>query len=169
MSDATPKTSKVCDNKSVGVIIRDTAGMVVLIKRANFPIGYAPVAGHIDDHGSVEQAAVDEVQEEVGLIITMEDLGSTSIAERRYTNHCRRQGGTYHDWWVFFVDKYQGEIKPDPNETKGADWYDVVELQRLADRTREYQAQMIEQADWEADPGLEETWVDMLVELGLIR
>lgn len=166
MNETTPK---ICDNKSVGVILRNNDGSVALIKRAFFPIGYAPVAGHIDDHGSVEQAAVDEVREEVGLTIAKEDLQPTSISERRYTNHCRRQGGTYHDWSVFIVNTYSGEIVADAEETKGADWYSIVEVQQLADRTREYQAQMIEQAAWEAEPGLEEIWVDMLSELAFIR
>jgi NADH pyrophosphatase NudC (nudix superfamily) len=161
--------SKPCDNKSVGIIVRNAEGSIVLLKRARFPFGYAPVAGHIDDHGSVEQAAIDETAEEVGLTITKEDLQPTSIVETRFNNHCRRRGGTYHDWWVFIVDKFSGSIVPSEDETKGADWYTVEEVQQLADRTGQYRAQMIEQAEWEENPGLEEIWVDMLVQLGLIR
>lgn len=161
--------SKSCDNKSVGIIIRNAEGSIVLLKRARFPFGYAPVAGHIDDHGSVEQAAVDETVEEVGLTITKEDLKPTAIAKTRFNNHCRRRGGTFHDWWVFIVDHFSGNIVPSEEETKGADWYTMEEVQLLADRTAQYQAQMIEQAEWEANPGLEEIWVEMLQQLGLIR
>ena len=32
-------------------------------------MGYAPVAGHIDDHGGPIKAAVDEVHEEVGFTV----------------------------------------------------------------------------------------------------
>src|ERR1019366_5810903 len=67
-------TAKLCDNKSVGIIVRNPEGSFALLKRAYFPIGYAPVAGHVDDHGSVEQAAVDEVIEEIDLTVTVEDL-----------------------------------------------------------------------------------------------
>jgi 8-oxo-dGTP pyrophosphatase MutT (NUDIX family) len=165
----TETTSKLCDNKSVGIIVRNPEGSFALLKRAFFPIGYAPVAGHVDDHGSVEQAAIDEVAEEIGLTITKEDLQPTAIAATRFNNHCRRRGGTYHDWWVYMVDHYSGEIVPDPEETKGADWYAPSELQQLADRTRDFQAQMIEQQDWVDAPGLEEIWVTMLVQLELIR
>jgi 8-oxo-dGTP pyrophosphatase MutT (NUDIX family) len=165
----TEVASKPCDNTSVGVIIRNENGAFALLRRARFPFGYAPVAGHIDDHGSVEQAAIDEVVEEIGLHITQEDLHPTVIARTRFDYHCRRKGGTFHDWWVFTVGNYTGEIKPSLDETKGADWYTASELQLLADRARQYQAQMIEQPEWEADPGLEEIWVIMFAQLGYIH
>jgi 8-oxo-dGTP pyrophosphatase MutT (NUDIX family) len=169
MTDVTPTPSKLCDNKSVGIIVRNPEGSYALLKRAFFPVGYAPVAGHVDDHGSVEQAAVDEVAEEIGLTITVEDLQPTAIAGTHFNNHCRRQGGTYHDWWVFLVDHFTGYIVPNADETKGADWYTAEDLQLLADRTGQYQAQMIEQQDWLNEPGLEENWVTMLKQLGIIR
>jgi 8-oxo-dGTP pyrophosphatase MutT (NUDIX family) len=162
-------TSKPCDNKSVGIIVRRTDGAVALLKRARFPFGYAPVAGHIDDHGSVEQAAIDESQEEIGLIITKENLHPTDVAGTRFNNHCRRRGGTFHDWWVFIVDQFSGDIIPSADETKGAGWYAIQDIQLLADRTRDYKAQLIEQQDWEAEPGLEEVWVEILSRLGIIR
>jgi|HubBroStandDraft_4_1064222.scaffolds.fasta_scaffold114740_2 8-oxo-dGTP pyrophosphatase MutT (NUDIX family) len=160
---------KICDNKSVGVIIRGPENSFALLKRAFFPVGFAPVAGHVDDHGSVEQAAIDEVHEEVGLTVKLEDLVPTAIVGTRFNNHCRRKGGTYHDWWVFEVTKFSGEIIPDPTETQGAAWYGAEDVQLLADRTRQYQAQMIEQQDWLANPGLEEIWVTMLEQLGYIH
>lgn len=160
---------KVCDNKSVGIIVRNAEGEIAILKRARFPFGYSPVAGHVDDHGSVEQAAVDETLEEIGLTVQVSDLQPTAIAGTRFNNHCRRRGGTFHDWWVFIVDHYSGEILPSPDETQGAAWYSVEDIQRLAERTRDYQAQMIEQQDWEADPGLEQIWVTMFEQLGIIR
>jgi 8-oxo-dGTP pyrophosphatase MutT (NUDIX family) len=166
MPEPSPKR---CDNKSVGIIIRNSEGSIVLLKRARFPFGYAPVAGHVDDHGSVEQAAVDETIEEVGLTITTEDLQPTAIAETRFNNRCRRQGGTFHDWWVFIVDHFSGSITPSEEETKGADWYTMDKVRQLVDRTELYRTQKIDEAEWEANPGLEEIWVDMLQQLGLIR
>jgi 8-oxo-dGTP pyrophosphatase MutT (NUDIX family) len=165
----TEAASKPCDNKSVGIIVRNPDGAIALLKRARFPFGYAPVAGHVDDHGSPAQAAVDETIEEIGLTITTEDLHPTEIAATRFNNHCRRRGGTFHDWWVFTVDHYGGYITPSAEETEGADWYTVEEIQQLADRTVQYQAQMIEQQDWIDSPGLEENWVTMLQQLGIIR
>jgi len=40
-----------CDNKAVGVLIFDKDDRMLLLKRGRYPMGYAPVAGHIDDHG----------------------------------------------------------------------------------------------------------------------
>src|SRR5487761_1087297 len=91
--------SKICDHTSVGVIIHDQMGSLALLKRAKFPVGIAPAAGHIDDHGSPEQAARDEVYEELGIKVT--DLAKTSISNRRVENKCRREGGDYHYWYVF--------------------------------------------------------------------
>ena len=73
---------KNCDNKSVGVIIQNPEGEVALLRRAKFPVGMAPVAGHVDEHGSPEQAAIDEAAEEVGLHISLSGLRSTIIQAR---------------------------------------------------------------------------------------
>jgi len=62
----------LCDNKSVGVIVQNDGGDILLLHRARFPFGMAPPAGHIDDHGSPEQAAVTEVFEEVGLTLPID-------------------------------------------------------------------------------------------------
>ena len=166
MSELTPE---MCDNKSVGVVITNTEGELALLRRARFPIGIAPPAGHIDDHGSPEQTAVDEVHEELGLMISFGGLHKTAIQERRVDNQCRRPGGDHHNWTVFETNQFEGGLRPDPDETRGADWYEPELVQALADRTRALQAGQIPQVDWEADPGLEEVWVDFLSELGYVE
>lgn len=160
--------SKTCDHTSVGVIVRDQEGRFALLKRALFPIGIAPAAGHIDDHGGAEQAAVDEVDEELGLSVKGK-LQRTAIYNRRVDNKCRREGGDYHHWTVYEVTIDHTALRPSPDETKGATWYDRGAVQALADRTAEYQEGKISQADWEANPGLEEVWVPFLEELGYIK
>lgn len=167
----TAKAIKRCDNKSVGIIVRNRDGSVAILKRALFPIGYAPVAGHVDadEHGgTIEQAAIDEVHEEIGLTITREDLRPTAIAGVRFNNRCRRPGGDYHDWWVFTVDHFEGTITPSVEETKGAGWYTEEQLRNFVDRTRNYQTGGITEEEWEADPGLEEMWVEMMERTGII-
>ena len=79
---------KNCDNKSVGMLIwKDDK--LLLIERMKFPFGFAVPAGHVDDHGSFEDAAKEEVQEEVGFEVTNLKL----ITEGRKENICRRPGG----------------------------------------------------------------------------
>lgn len=163
---------KVCDNISVGVIIESPEREIVLLKRAKFPIGYAPPAGHgdlDDEHGSIEQAAVGEVSQEVGLTIATEGLTRTVVNNRRVYNQCRREGGTYHNWFVFEARDYSGTITPSPDETQGARWYPQAEVQELADRTKDYEAGNVTEEAWAANPGLEPIWKDFFVELGRVE
>ncbi len=157
-----------CDNMSVGVIIRSPEGEFALLKRARFPIGIAPPAGHIDEHGRPEQAAVAEVHEELGLMIALDGLRNTVIQGRRVNNQCRRPGGDHHDWRVYESTEYSGVLTPDADETQGAGWYDPDQLQALADRTKAFQAGQLSQAAWETNPGLEEVWLDFFTELGYV-
>lgn len=154
---------KKCDYTSVGVVVHDSAGRFALLRRAKFPIGIAPAAGHIDDHGSPEQAALAEVREELGL--TLHELKKTAIYNRRVENRCRRPGGSYHIWYIYEATTSEIILRPDADETKGARWYDRTELQDLAERTRAYHAGKVGEADWAANPGLEEVWLPFMEEL----
>lgn len=158
--------AKQCDNKSVGVLITNQKGEVALLKRAYFPVGIAPPAGHMDAFPSPVVAAITEVQEEVGLAIAEDKLRITAIDGWRVDNACRRIGGDHHVWWVFETSEFGGEITPDPNETQGAGWYTQEQIKALSERTSAFQKGGISQADWEANPGLEPVWVDFLAELG---
>jgi ADP-ribose pyrophosphatase YjhB (NUDIX family) len=85
-----------CDHTSVGVLVWHGESLL-LIERKNFPFGFAPPAGHVDDHGSYEEAARIELEEEVGLHATSISL----VIEGRKQNPCRRVGGNWHYWKVF--------------------------------------------------------------------
>jgi 8-oxo-dGTP pyrophosphatase MutT (NUDIX family) len=159
---------KNCDNMSVGVIIQSPEGEFALLKRARFPVGIAPPAGHVDEHGQPEQAAINEVHEELGLVIAINGLLSTVIQNRRVDNQCRRPGGDHHNWWVYESGEYSGDLSPDADETQGAGWYSPDDLQVLADRTKAFQAGQVSQQEWETSPGLEEVWLDFFTELGYI-
>jgi 8-oxo-dGTP pyrophosphatase MutT (NUDIX family) len=158
--------TKVCDNKSVGVIVRDLAGRFALLKRAKFPVGIAPSAGHIDDHGSPEQAAVDEVREELG--IKLDGLTKTPIYARRVENICRRPGGDHHAWYVYESTVADTALEPDADEARGADWYSAEQLNVLADRTRAFHAGKVSETDWTANPGFEEVWLPFMEELSYV-
>lgn len=159
--------AKECDHLSVGTIIEDGINIALLL-RAKLPQAYAPPAGHIDQHGSPEQAAINEPFEELGLIIAPEALIKTAIANRRVDNPCPRGGGNYHHWWVFRATQFEGRITPSADETRGAAWYDREQLQALADRTIQWRADGSNSEDWQQNPGLEEVWLGFLAELGYI-
>jgi 8-oxo-dGTP pyrophosphatase MutT (NUDIX family) len=102
--DGVAAATKRCDNTSVGILIQDDQGRLLVFNRATLPWGVAPPAGHIDDHGTPEQAATAEVHEEVGLQV--EDL--ELVARRWRDNRCRRADGPQAEpgiepVWVLFL------------------------------------------------------------------
>src|SRR5690625_4332025 len=60
-----------CCGTSVGVIATDAADRTLMITRGWYPVGIAPVAGHVADaHTDPAAALVAEVREETGLEVT---------------------------------------------------------------------------------------------------
>ncbi|HUD05784.1 MAG TPA: NUDIX domain-containing protein [Candidatus Saccharimonadales bacterium] len=160
--------AKECDHLSVGVIIEKDE-KIALLRRANFPIAISPPAGHVDGHGSLEQTAVDEVFEELGLIVPVEGLINTDIVNRRVENKCQRIGGDHHSWTVYRATDFGGNLNPSPDETRGAGWYDKKQYEILANRTRQMREGILTPEEWRQNPGLEEVWLGFLSELGYIN
>lgn len=155
-----------CDNTSVGVLITNPARCYLMITRAKFPIGIAPVAGHVDEHGSPYDAALAETQEEVGLDVTSLDL----VAEGWRGNVCRRASARPargHQWWIFQAQT-AGFVKASREETRGARWYSPAQLQVLTWRTASYARGLVLEEDWERQPGIEPVWCRWLVERGVV-
>jgi 8-oxo-dGTP pyrophosphatase MutT (NUDIX family) len=154
-----------CDNASVGVIATDELGRYLMLMRARPPAGVAPVAGHIDDHGSPTEAAAAEVREEVGLQV----VESTQLTARWRPNVCRRTSpGRVGHYWTVYRARVTGRLRPSREETLGAGWYTRAELGRLADRTAAYAHGRIGEADWQTRPGIEPVWCQWLVVAGAI-
>lgn len=112
------KPPKYCDHTSVGVVIYNQNNEVLLIERGTFPYGMAVPAGHVDDHGTFEEAAIAEVLEEVGLNINELKL----IAEGRRENPCRRENGTWHYWKIYEAMANTTELRLSEREAKRAEW-----------------------------------------------
>ncbi|MDA2810367.1 NUDIX hydrolase [Nocardiopsis sp. RSe5-2] len=170
---------KVCDQRTVGVLIGDTRGRLLMIERGTAPVGRAPVAGHWDldqgaDHGTLrtpEDVARAEVREEVGLEVTA--LHDTGIRDLWVPTWCRRRlpagaAEPGHAWTVYTAAT-TGVLTPDERETKGADWYDRDQVMQLAERTANYAVGLVPEEEWQADPGLEPVWVVLLNGLGWLR
>ncbi|MEE1823766.1 NUDIX hydrolase [Streptomyces sp. BE20] len=152
---------KTCDNTSVGVFITDHRGRYLMFDRATFPVGAAPAAGHIDDHGSARDAARAEVEEELGLTVT----GCWR------DNPCRRRPGargTGHDWTVYRATVV-GDLVPSARETKNVRWIPPVALQELVDRTVAYAHGRVTDAEFEAEPGIEPVWVQWLADVAAVH
>ena len=153
----------ICDHKSVGMLIRK-GGKILLIERKRPIFGFAPPAGHVDNKGSFENAAKEEVEEEVGLTPKKIKL----IIEGKKNNPCRRKDGTWHYWKIYQVEA-EGEIKRSEEETKQADWFSNNQINSLAKRTQKYLAGKISEEEWQKSPGLEPVWFEWFKELKILK
>lgn len=156
--------TKYCDHAAVGVLISSPAGLLVF-ERARPPAGIAPVAGHVDQHGGPEQAARDEVGEEVGLAVTSLRLLTTAWRP----NRCRRPTSDRvgHHWSIYRAEAF-GEIRPSAKEVRAPRWLLPEQLQQYAHRTAAYAEGRLSEEQFAAEPGLEPVWVRFLHELRLV-
>lgn len=144
--------TKVCDHTSVGMLVYK-GNKILLIERKKYPFGFATPAGHVDDKGTYENAAREELEEEVGLKAKSLKL----IKEGKKNNPCRRQGSSWHYWKIYKVE-VEGKLKPSKDETKQAGWYTRKQIEKLAKKTEQYLAGKILESEWQASPGLEPVW-----------
>jgi len=159
--------TKRCDNTSVGVIITDTHDRYLLFTRVTPPVGVAPAAGHIDTHGTAEQAAREEVNEELGLTVTT----LTPLLTCWRSNVCRRQHGPHgpgHQWTVYHAT-VTGTLHTSPDEATDARWHTRRSLQQLANRTLDHATGRLTADQFRTHPGLEPVWADFLYQTGLIH
>lgn len=166
LKEVQKKSEKDCDNKSVGMIIEEN-GKILLVEREKPPFGFSFPAGHVDDHGSFEQAAIEETSEETGLKVTSLSL----IFEGKLKNYCRRKGGTWH-YWKIYKTKVEGEINFSREESKQCNWYTKEQVQQLVDRSKKYLAGEISEEEWNKNPGMEPLFqlqlgIDKLINLSI--
>jgi NADH pyrophosphatase NudC (nudix superfamily) len=149
-----------CNNTSVGVVLKK-GDSVYLIKRKNFPYGFACPAGHLDDGEGYEGGAVREIKEEVGIEISNLKL----IFSETKKIPCKR-GGSFHDWKIFQAE-YSGNFKMQDLEVSDGGFYDREFIKQLMDKTETYLRKEISEEDWQKDPGMEVVWYEFFKELNL--
>jgi ADP-ribose pyrophosphatase YjhB (NUDIX family) len=165
---AVPSTiTKRCDNTSVGVLIYNQQGRLLLFRRQDAPLGIAPPAGHIDQHENAEQAAIATVRREVGLTVTaLRPLATTHWLP----NVCGRQHGARgpgHNWSVYNGATI-GELALAEQEADDPVWYTPTEVARLAQRTLHYGRGGIPELQWAVEPGLEPVWCRLLTDISVL-
>lgn len=167
--------SKQCDNKSVGIIIHGVKGFVVIL-RANYPVAYAMVAGHLDGD-NFKDAAKKESREEAGITINTLELKHSE----KFPNSCKRGGGGWHEWQFFEATNWHGELKAG-SDAKKAFWKTPDELKKLELRTLQFAKKynvpvddvarltplVVEDPEWQENPGLEPVWVVALEKIGIL-
>lgn len=162
---ATARERARCCGTSVGAIIRRLTQQgweYLLIGRAWWPLGWAPIAGHVyDQHTSPLDAVKTEVWEEGGLTVTSAVL----VDEVSLGNLCQAPPSLAHGhhWWVYLVE-VTGELNPDLVETTGARWVPEDELQAMAQATVDHALAGGHARD--LDPtALEAVWCELLARL----
>ena len=153
---------KRCDHKSVGMLVWKNKE-ILLIERKRKPFGFAPPSGHVDENASYEEAAKQELREEVNLQIKKIKL----VAEGKRNNSCRRIDGGWHYWKIYTVAT-DGEIKKKKDEVKQVGWYNKKNLNILAEKTEKYLQGEIQEKDWKKSPGLEVVWYNWFKKLRII-
>ncbi len=111
---------------SVGAIIyRD--GKFLLVDRLKPPLGWAAVAGHIDEGEGPEEALQREIFEESGLEMVFREL----IFEEEVDENACSRGVGVHYWYVYKVG-VKGEPVFNPNEAKAMGWFTKEEIEKLS-------------------------------------
>ena len=109
---------------SVGAIVKKN-DKYLLIDRVNIPLGFAGLAGHIDDDEPPEVAIKREVMEESGLSVSSCKI---LFEEEILWNYC--SSAKAHKWWLYECE-VQGTIAQNKVETKSIGWYTKEEIKNL--------------------------------------
>jgi len=84
-------------HESVGLLIQNKKGEILLIKLNKFPFGYSIPAGHVGSREKPENAAKREALEEVGM--NLDDF--VLVKREDLTNDSCRRGADHHRWHLF--------------------------------------------------------------------
>jgi ADP-ribose pyrophosphatase YjhB (NUDIX family) len=126
---ANPKLGIASNNSqmhySVGALIKRN-DKYLLIDRMKPPLGYAGIAGHIDENENAVQSLNREVMEETGLKVESKKL---LYEEELIWNWCRR-GIKCHYWYLFACD-VSGQLEQNVSEVKSIGWYSTDQIKKL--------------------------------------
>lgn len=112
--------------KVVGALIRNRGNKILLLDRVNIPYGWAGPAGHVDKGETLDESLIRETKEEVGLdLIDYKLVGHELVP----WNNCRKHKG--HEWHIYEVIKWQGELIPPSKEAKDIKWFTVNEIKLI--------------------------------------
>ena len=115
------------NHKTAGAIIRNEKGEILLLDRKTLPFGWAGPAGHIEENENPEEAMEREVFEEVGLKVERSKLLFHEYVE---WNECK-SGVRGHEWNLFEVLDWDGNLKRSEREVKKLKWFNEKEIGNL--------------------------------------
>ena len=134
-----PKLGKSFSGKpmhfSVGAIIKNKEGKILLVDRKNPPFGFAGLAGHIDEGEEPDRAIraiVREVLEESGFIVTNPKLMEN--AAEMINNMCKH-GIDVHCWFLFECE-CSGMPRKEEGGAHSIGWVSPAEIQQLSNENK---------------------------------
>ncbi len=98
----------------------------LLISRVKPPLGWACIAGHVDEEDDSLTTLKKEVKEEAGVDVVHYVPGV--LGEYLEWNIC--PAGKSHEWDVYSVE-VAGEFEIDTREAKDSGWYTIEEMRKL--------------------------------------
>lgn len=110
---------------TVGALI-EKSGKYLLVDRVQPPLGFAGIAGHVDEGEGPAEALKREVEEESGLKLSSYKL---LLEEELDWNWCAKGVNTHY--WYLFECKFSGKIKENKRETKSISWFAPEEIKKL--------------------------------------
>jgi mutator protein MutT len=113
---------------SAGAIIKNENGDVLMIDRKIEPFGWACPAGHVDSGETPAKAMVREVKEEMGLNVVEYELLHHEFVAWNTCSH----GVRGHDWYVFVVQKFDGDVFIEKKEVKNYQWVPAEKMDTLS-------------------------------------
>jgi isopentenyldiphosphate isomerase len=157
----------VCNHTSVGILVFNESpaeqSKLLLIKRRRPPLGFAPVAGHVDQPLTHFNMARWRLHHEVGL----EASELVELLHMRLKNKCRMPDGDWHIWRIFKAHAL-GSVQPNAEEAEFVGWYTKEEIAALGARTQLYKSGQLSDAEWKNNPGLQEVWQDLFRQIGIL-
>jgi len=118
---------------SVGAIIKNDKGEILMIDRLKQPFGWACPAGHIDEGEEPLEALLREVKEETGLDMVSCVEHRINYSSDDYSDApqetCSR-GIDFHMWFIYDVVA-SGELIFKADEVKAIKWCSVEEIKTL--------------------------------------
>lgn len=110
---------------SVGALIKQ-GGKYLLIDRVKPPLGFAGLAGHVDEDETPEQALKREVEEESALKVEKYKL---LFEEELDWNWCSKNMNVHY--WYLYDCEVSGAMKQNFAETKSIGWYTRNDIRQL--------------------------------------
>ena len=120
---------------SVGAIIKNREGKILLVDRKNPPLGLTCLAGHIDDNGEKPDDAVRrEILEESGFgIHNSRLLENLTLVEILILDNNRCKHGIDTHSWTLYTCECNGTPRKEEDGAHSINWYSQAEVQQFSD------------------------------------